>query len=350
MARSYVSNGMKKYFLLLILIGMFSSNSKGQSLYERFPNNPEQFSVLLFGYSGNLKIEQFGSASLYNAPINTNGQAVVCLVTAKHNLSNLQTGKMLDGLLVKISMPHGSKPKYLKIPLNHGFQKNYWESPSGLDLVAIPIPAGLIQGHESGTFAESQIVTPQNAVENDISAGLLVEMFCMQFEYEDPIDYAMPETIPTMRYGHLSRLGFYDLGNGNFNIRPHVIDLHSSPGNSGATVLVWVPKKDQITSNPMFLGIVQGFKDEEGSYVPYEAPVTNSIHQTSINLVSEQNGTTNQVAVALKTIANPNLTYIIPVHELVGLKDSKEFQIACAMSFGNQRTFEVFDCLPPAKK
>ncbi len=184
-----------------------------------------------------------------------------------------------------------------------------------------------------------------------ISAGLLVEMFCMQFEYQDPIDYAMPETIPTTRYGHLSRLGFYDLGNGNFNIRPHIIDMHSSPGNSGATVLVWVPRKDQQISEPMFLGIVRGFNEEQGSYVPYEAPVTNSsVHQTSINLVSEQNGTTNQVAVALKTIANPNLTFIIPIHELVGLKDSKEFIIAANIMLANPQVFEVFDFLPQAGK
>jgi hypothetical protein len=320
-------------------------------MYERFPNKPEQFSVLLFGYSGNLKIEQFGSASLYTTPVSTNGQGIVCLITAKHNLSNLHTGKTFDGLLAKISMPHGSKPKYLKIRLKHDFPKNYWESPSGLDLVAIPIPAGLIQGRENATFSESQIVTPQNAIENDISAGLLVEMFCMQFEYQDPIDYAMPETIPTTRYGHLSRLGFYDLGNGNFNIRPHIIDMHSSPGNSGATVLVWVPRKDQQISEPMFLGIVRGFNEEQGSYVPYEAPVTNSsVHQTSINLVSEQNGTTNQVAVALKTIANPNLTFIIPIHELVGLKDSKEFIIAANIMLANPQVFEVFDFLPQAGK
>jgi hypothetical protein len=173
----------------------------------------------------------------------------------------------------------------------------------------------------------------------------------MQFEYEDPIDYAMPETIPTARFGHLSRLGFYDLGNGKFNVRPHVIDLHSSPGNSGATVLVWVPRKDQQISEPMFLGIVRGFNEEQGSYVPYEAPVTNSsVHQTSINLVSEQNGTANQVAVALKTIANPNLTFIIPVHELVRLKDSKEFIIAANLMLANHQAFEVFDFLPAGGK
>lgn len=345
--RSYVAKPMIKRFCFFVLVALFAHSAFCQSMYERFPNKPEQFSVLLFGYSGNLKIEQFGSASLYTTPISTNGQGIVCLVTAKHNLTNLHTGKMFDGLLVKISMPHGSKPKYLKIPLKHNSPKSYWESPSGLDLVAIPIPANLVQGDANATFSESQIVTPQNTLENDISAGMLVEMFCMQFEYQDPIDYAMPETIPTTRFGHLSRLGFYDLGNGNYNIRPHVIDLHSSPGNSGATVLVWVPKKDQSTSSPMFLGIVQGFNDEQGSYVPYEAPVTNSqVHQTSINLVSEQSGVTNEVAVALKTIANPNLTFVIPVHELVGLKDSKEFQIACAMSFGNPKVFEAFDYLP----
>jgi len=342
---------MKKYFLLFVLVGLFVFNSKSQSLYERFPFKPEQFPVLLFGYSGNMKIEEFGSGSLFNEPISTNGQFIICLVTAKHCLSNSNTGKMLDGLLAKVSMPHGSKPKYIKIPLKNDYPKNYWESPSGLDLVAIPLPASLLQGFENTSFQETQIVTPQNSTKKDIAAGMMVEMFCMQFEYEDPIDYAMPETIPTARFGHLSRLGFYDLGNGKFNVRPHVIDLHTSPGNSGATVLVWVPRKDQQISEPMFLGIVQGFNEEQGSYVPYEAPVTNaSVHQTSINLVSEQNGTTNQVAVVLKTKANPNLTFIIPVHELVGLKDSKEFIIAANTMFANPQAFEVFDFLPPVGK
>jgi hypothetical protein len=176
--RSYVAKPMIKKFCFFVLVALFARSAFCQSMYERFPNKPEQFSVLLFGYSGNLKIEQFGSASLYTTPISTNGQGIVCLVTAKHNLSNLHTGKMFDGLLVKISMPHGSKPKYLKIPLKHNSPKSYWESPSGLDLVAIPIPANLVQGDANATFSESQIVTPQNTLENDISAGMLVEMFC----------------------------------------------------------------------------------------------------------------------------------------------------------------------------
>jgi len=300
-----------------------------------------------------MKIEGFGSGTLFYAPINTNGQAIVCLVTAKHCLSNLHTGKMLDGLLIKINMPHGSKPKYMKVPLKSDSPKNYWESPSGLDLVAIPIPTGLISGNENKTFQESQLVTPQNSTEKDISAGLLVEMCCMQLEYQDAIDFAMPETIPTARFGHLSRLGFYDLGQGKSSIRSHVIDLHSSPGNSGSTVVVIVPAKgaDHTTSENMFLGIVQGFKDEQGSYVPYEAPLTNaSTHKTSINLVSEQSGNTNQVAVTLKTIANPNLTYVIPVHELIGLKDSNEFRIAAALMISNSQAYEVFDFLPTTGK
>jgi len=346
-----VAARMKKYFILFILIGVVVFNSKSQSLYERFPDQAEKCPVFLFGYSGNMKIEGFGSGSLFNAPISTNGQSVVCLVTAKHCLTNLQTGKMFDGLLVKISMPHGSMPKYVRIPLKNDPKKNYWESPSGLDLVAIPIPAGLIPGNQNATFQESQIVTPQNSEDKRITAGLLVEMFCIQFEYQDPIDYAMPEIIPTTRFGHLSRLGFYNLGNGRFEIRPHVVDLHSSPGNSGATVMICVPHSDQTVVEYMFLGIVQGFKDEQGAYVPYEAPLTNSsVHRTSINLVSEQNGTTNQVAIALKTIANPNLTYIIPVYELIGLKDSKDFLVATGMMLANPQAYEVFNFVRPVGK
>ncbi len=77
----------------------------------------------------------------------------------------------------------------------------------------------------------------------------------------------------------------------------------------------------------MFLGIVQGFSEERGGYIPYDAPLTNE-QKTALTLVSEQTGATNQVAVTIKTIANPNLTYVTPVHELVGIKNSPGFQTA----------------------
>jgi hypothetical protein len=147
-------------------------------------------------------------------------------ITAKHCLSNKETGKLFDGLLMKMGMPNGAKPRYVKIPLKHDDPKNYWTSPSGLDLAAIPLPSGLLAGSDGATFKEDQIVTPQNTTALNIVPGLIVEMVCVQPEYEDPIDFAMPETLPTTRYGHLSRLGFIQFENQTF-IRPHVVDIHN---------------------------------------------------------------------------------------------------------------------------
>lgn len=336
---------MKKLFGFLCFIYVCQSNA--QSIFERFPDRPERTTVLLLGYNGNLNVGGFGSASIFLTRFSTN-TGVFTLVTAKHNLADKKTGKMFDGLLVKMNMPHGANPRYVKIPLQNDFPQNYWTSPIGLDVAVVPLPNKAVEGADFASFSEDQIVTPDNIAELDITPGLIVEMTCVQPEYEDQIDFLMPETLPTTRYGHLSRLGFYKVGDKSF-VRQHVVDIHSSPGNSGATVEVLVPHKDMTVSVPMFLGIVQGFNEEADSYVPYQATVTNSFHETSITLVNQQNGNTNQIALALKTVANPSLSFVMPVNELVSIKNSTNFMYAAGMMLQNQNAYEIFNTLPVKK-
>lgn len=332
------------WFLILV-------TSHGQGLFERFPNRPEASTALLLGYRGELEVRGFGSGSLYMVPIGTNDQRLVSVVTAKHNLCDKETGIPFDGLLLKVNSQRGSKPLYIKVPLKHDESRNYWISPSGFDVAVIPLPPQLITGADVASFAEDQIVTPDNASDLQISAGLLVQAFCMQPEYMDAFDFLMPETLPALRIGHLSRLGFYRTPDGINIIRPHIIDMHSSPGNSGATVLLLVPKPDHSVATPMFLGIVQGFPEETGSYIPFKAPITNNTSEsTSMLLVSADSKQTNQVALTFKTVANPDLTTVIPVHELVGIQTSQEFLTAVVLMIQNQSSYEAFDAFPMAKK
>ena len=194
-----------------------------------------------------------------------------------------------------------------------------------------------------GTLTEDEIITPAKMEEDDIVPSLIIQVLCLQPEYWSyPTDYLMPQTIPTIRTGHISRLGFYKSSNG-LQVRPHIIDVHSSPGNSGATVIAWVPRKDGSVSEPMFLGIVEGFNQEMGSYVPVSS---NGIQgqADSLNLVSSE-GTTNRMALAFKTIANPNLTDVIPVYDLVNLRDSQEF-ISAVNWMGQNRPLYDMSILP----
>ena len=325
------------------VFGLFQTH--GQSLFERFPNKPEKQTALLLAYTGNLNVCALGSGTLYMVPMNASNQgAYVCLVTAFHMLHDPKTLAPYDGILAKINMPAGSKPRYIKIPLKNDAPRNYWTSPSGYDLAVIPLPPHTIDGADFATSAEGDIVTPSNSIAFDISPGLITQMLCVQFEYLDHSDFLKPQTFPSMRMGHLARLGFYEEPDGTFAIRPHIIDVHSSPGNSGAAVLINVPSKDFLTSRSLFLGIVQGFNEEAGGYTPYDAPL--KTQGTSITLVSAQTGITNQVAVAIKTIANPNLTFVTPVYELVGLRDSKEFQTALLQLLLNINKYEVLEGLP----
>jgi hypothetical protein len=313
-----------------------------QGIYERIPNTAERLSVLLLGYNEK-GIVGFGSASLFLAPATTNQDSTyfVCAITALHNLKNHETGKPIDGVLLKLNMPNGSKPRYVKVPLKNDEPKNYWVSPSGLDLAAIPLPPDTLTGSDAAYLRESQIVTPSMVDIENIRPGLVVQVLCMQPEYymAYPSDFLLPATTATIRMGHLSRIGFIkDMS--SIQVRPHVIDVHSSPGNSGASVIVYVPRNDASVADLMFLCIIQGFREEAGSYVPYQIPLAQAQDaQASIEFVSAQ-GATNRMVLAIKTVANPNLTEVIPVHELVSLRDSKEFQAALTFLVTNKTKYE----------
>jgi hypothetical protein len=109
-------------------------------------------------------------------------------------------------------------------------------------------------------------------------------------------------------------------------------------------VLVMVPKADMTTCTPMFLGVVLGFNEEYNSYKEYEAPLRQ--HKTTLTLVSEQTGLTNEVALSVKTIANPNLTFVTPVFELVNIRNNREFQEAVLGSWNMESRYETYDSLP----
>jgi hypothetical protein len=47
------------------------------------------------------------------------------------------------------------------------------------------------------------------------------------------------------------------------------------------------------------------------------------------------------MGIAIKTKANPNLTDVVPVQELVGLRDSKEFQAALRMVVLNRQQYVI---------
>jgi len=137
----------------------------------------------------------------------------------------------------------------------------------------------------------------------------------------------LPQTVPIIRMGHLARLGWDEIYNGNVITRPHVIDLHSSPGNSGATVVVYGTTEDKTKYFPRFLGIIQGFREETDSYKPYEALITNrlAIGSSVLTLVNAETAKTNNIVVTKITVANPNLTSVTPVHELIGLGRNRGF-------------------------
>jgi hypothetical protein len=338
-----------KYFmknLILFLSAYWAAINLclSQSLFERLPEQPEHLSVLLLGYHTNINNRVgFGSASLFFAPIAINKDSAkwICAVTALHCLKDLETGQPFDGVILKINMPPDKKPRYIKMPLKNDDPKNYWVSPSGLDLAVIPLPPEVIDGADVKTFSEDLIVTPATVNEAGIAPGLLTEVICLQPEYfEFPLDYTRPETRPIVRLGHLSRLGFCQDSTG-FQIRSHVIDVHGSPGNSGAAVVVFVPRKDNTVADLMFLGIVGNFREELGSYTPYQILMTNAMSRESgLELVSAQD-ITNRMGIAIKTKANPNLTDVIPVQELVGLRDSKEFQAALRMMVQNRQQYVI---------
>lgn len=340
---------VKKYAIAFIDLLILVNHTFGQGLFERLPGKDSQICVFVLGYQGNMEITGFGTGAIYNIPTTTNvesGPKIFSIVTAKHVLVNKATGALFDGLLVKLNMPETSPARYLKIPLIHDTVTNYWTSPSGLDLAVIPLPPNMTDGANLASFREYQILTPEKAREMEIENGLIVKSICIQPELLDATDFLGPEVLPTIRIGHLSRLGFNRLSQGNPTIRSHVIDLHSSPGNSGATVLLIVPKKDSSATESLFLGIVQGFMEEQNSYIDYQAPLTNiPSNISSMQLIGADN-TTNTVAITKKTIANPNLTLVTPVHELKNLTASPSFIAAASCVVQNKDKYQILTSSP----
>jgi hypothetical protein len=165
---------MKKCAIALISLLMVN-HIFGQGVFERLPSELGQQAVLVLGYRGNMEIVGFGSGAIYGIPVSTNNYAgpnILSIVTAMHVLSNQTTGTLFDGLLVKINMPTEKPPRYLKIPLIHDTQTNYWTSPSGLDLAVIPIPPNSIDGATTARFGEDQILTPERAKEKEVVNGM----------------------------------------------------------------------------------------------------------------------------------------------------------------------------------
>jgi len=343
--------------IVLVLILVFCCVGKcalGQGQFDRMNSQHGQLAVPIFVYeqtnSSPIKVVGFGSGMLYGVPATTNVHETrkwISVVTAKHILTNGATGRAAAGILVKIDMRQNAEPRYVQIPLRHDSLKNYWVSPSGLDLCLIPIPPQTIKGSPSIMLQERQIATYETHKTLRLDPGLVVEAISIQPEYLDPIDIANPRNVPTIRYGNISRIGFTDLPDGTVHTRPHVIDMHAGPGNSGAAVIVYVPCNLQGTApgvetcKYMFLGVVMGFRPEQGSYVPYDATVTNRARNLTLNLVSTENATTNAVALSVKTIANPDLAHVVPAHELAELRESDEFARARDQMWLSRKQYRV---------
>lgn len=346
---------------MLVTSAVFVHDVAGQGMFERLNSQHSDLAapILLYEQTGTnpMAIVGFASGSIYGVPVATNQSSKwISVVTARHALQNGSTGRPITGMLVKINMQSYGDARYLQVPLKHDPPRNYWVSPSGLDLCVIPVPPESVQGAQLVMFNEGQIVSPETHQKWQLDPGLIVEAISIQPEYLDPIDFSTPRNLPTVRIGHLSRVGFLKLPNGQWHIRPHVIDMHSGPGNSGASVVLHVPTNKEGTApgtdvcQYMFLGIVMGFKEEIGSYIPYEALVTNRVKETQLNLVTADGGVSNNVAIAIKTVANPNLTYVVPVHELALLRDSEEYKTAVAIMGSNKQNYRMFANLPTTGK
>lgn len=316
-----------------------------QGLFERMPILTGQ-SIHLFGFEQAVnKIVSSGTGALYMVPLTTTNESVgtPVIVTAKHNLFYPQSTNPLPALIVKLNVPMKERhAKFLFLPLKHDEPRSYWISPRGLDLVLVPYPVGLIDISTCPMFQESNVLTAERARTNGVAPGLLVQTMCHQPEYFDQIDFFLPTSEPIVRFGHLSRLGWDWISETNCITRSHVIDMHSSPGNSGATVALNVIPENTRTRRPFFLGIVQGYQEEASSYRPFEAPIK-SIDTSSLVLTSEDGKTTNRVALAIKTPANPDLTSVTPVDELVGIRETKEFKKALAVMLLGQHLYHVWN-------
>lgn len=332
--------------IVFIAVFLAPSDACAQYLYHRINESAYRTTVALLGcesVSTNDAWRTFGTAAIYRLshPSDTN-VGYLAFVTAKHNFFYIHDAKtnLLDAIYLKLNFPASAKTaRYLRIPIKKAvpqaasiktsagtFQlpvhqgavvQNVWFSERN-DLAVIPIFPQLLDGADYTRCSEDQIVTPQNYKDNGILPGCVSIAAVLQLRYFDDKDLRVPETIPMFRSGHLARLGHYSLSDTNSFSRDHVVDLHSSHGNSGGLVFT-ISEKNQF----MLLGVVHGFLEDLDAYRKYEASITN---RTSVTLVNQQKQTTNSLAITYVTEANPNLTLVTPVDELIGLTRSVSFQ------------------------
>lgn len=287
----------------------------------------------------------FGTGAIFFVPIGDAGSrsnSRLTVVTARHNLFYAEHDKtnMLDTLYMKFNgLPSSPSPAYLRVPLLKTVITNFWLSQQSNDLAVIPIPHQLVPnvGSNAG-FSVHDLVTAQNYHEKAILPGCPAVAAVLQLRYFDDTDLRIPENIPIFRCGHIARLGLYTHSETNRFSRDHVIDLHSSHGNSGATVIAFAQD-----GSPMFLGIVQGFIQDRDAFIPYDAPVTRT---SSLVLVDQQSQKTNSMAMTFYTEANPSLTLVTPVDELSDLSSSPSFLTAVGTMLTTTPLYRAFDTSP----
>jgi hypothetical protein len=332
-----------KLALSIFLCFLAVSSCLAQSIFERIPI-PAGQSIHLFGFDPSIgRLLSSGTGALYMVPHSPTNEkyGTPVIVTAKHNLFYPDSTNPLPALLVKLNVPLAERrAKYLEIPLKHDSPRNYWLSPKGLDLALVPYPIGLIDINHYPMFLESNVLSPERARTNGVAPGLIVFTLCHQPEYFSEIDFFLPTSDPIVRFGHLARLGWDWISETNWITRSHVIDMHASPGNSGATVCLNVVLDNQKVCRPFFLGIVQGYQEEASSYKPFEAPIK-PLNTSAIVLTADDGTSTNQVALTIKTPANPDLTSVTPVDELIGLWDSLDFKTSIAVMMLKSSEYKI---------
>jgi len=347
-----------KSMAVVLLVFILQIRTEAQGFYERMPGPVANQAVFIFGYdmqSNVFRIVSSATGAAYLAPITLNEEkGIPTIVTARHVLYHkidsaqiFDSTNLLSGLLVKfyVSSTNG-EAFFMRIPLRQDSQSNFWVSEVGRDLAVIPIPNKKLRKLDNITFKEYQILTPERARERAIIPGLLVATVCLQPEYFNfPQDFFVPENYPIIRVGHLSRLGWCVLPNGSVFARDHVIDIHTSPGNSGATAIIWAVIKERESNLPMFLGVVSCFIEERSAYRTYDAPIKR-ITSDKIQLVNASNNETNTFALSTLTPSNPDLTSIVPVDELVGLASRPAF-VAAANTMN--KMIDEYESLSPTK-
>lgn len=256
------------------------------------------------------------SVSFLSPNLTATNTEVVCLVTAKHNLySDPDTATNLHSAIIlrfnRFSTENA--PAYVFIPLKRTEPRNFWTSERGRDLAVIPLPREIFSGADFIETSPDKILTTTNFQSLEVLPGAVVIACVVQYEYLTPEDLQAPVVMPLLRCAHLSRLGLYGLHTTNAFLRSHVVDLHASHGNSGAPV--WLFTK---TGEPILLGLIESFK-EEFSPKTVEAPVTEKFVLALPEIKISQ---TNLVAQVPLPEANPALTFVTPVDELVAVCNS----------------------------